>query len=119
MSFPVAWRRALMAVVRIGQAEPWPGRLGEGGFAISEFLVVLADDAGGRALPVWLTGPDGDSLWRLRCRPAGDRVMAGVAEELTGRILGAAGVNVTGVDIDELATDVTKLPSRSDPGPPW
>jgi hypothetical protein len=77
-----------MTAVRIARAEPWPGRLPEGGFAISEFLVVLADDADGRALPIWLTGPDGDSLWQLLGQPPGDPGMAGVAEELTGRMLG-------------------------------
>ena len=31
---------------------------------ISSFLVVLADDVGGRAIPVWLNGPEGHSLFR-------------------------------------------------------
>jgi hypothetical protein len=107
----------LMTAVRIAHAEPWPGRLQEGGFAISEFLVVLADDAGGRALPLWLSGPDGDSLWQLLGQPAADAGMAGVAEELAARMLGAAGVGVSGVDIDELAAEVTTPPRRDDLGP--
>ena len=31
---------------------------------VSSFLVVLADDVGGRAIPVWLNGPEGHSLFR-------------------------------------------------------
>ena len=39
-----------MTTVRIAHTEPWPGqRMGGRGFRISSFLVVLADDAGGRA----------------------------------------------------------------------
>jgi hypothetical protein len=36
---------------------PWPR--GGRGFGIFPFLVVLADDAGSRALPVWQNGPEG------------------------------------------------------------
>ena len=61
-----------MSEVRIVHAEPWPGRLPEAGFAISEFLVLLADDAGRRALPVWLNGIDGDPLWRILDQPAAE-----------------------------------------------
>ncbi len=104
---PVGSRRTLMTVVRIAHAEPRPGNLGDGRFAVSQVLVVLADDAGGRALPVWLTGPDGHSLWLLLDPEVGDAEMAGVPEELTGRLLRAAGAAVTGVDIDELGPGVT------------
>jgi hypothetical protein len=52
-----------MTTVRIAHTEPWPGRhMGGRGFRISSFLVVLADDSGSRALPVWLNGPEGLSL---------------------------------------------------------
>jgi hypothetical protein len=40
--------------------------MGGRGFGVSSFLVVLADDSGGRALPVWLNGPDGHGLFRGR-----------------------------------------------------
>jgi hypothetical protein len=90
-----------MTAVRIAHAEPQPGWRPDGGFAVSSYLVVLADDAGGRALPIWLTGSDGESLGRLLDRPAADAGITGVAEELAGRLLTAAGVIVTGVDIDE------------------
>ena len=54
-----------MTTVRIAHIEPWPGkRMGGRGFGISSFLVVLADDSGGRALPVWLNGPEGHGLFR-------------------------------------------------------
>jgi len=83
---------------------------------ISQFLVVLADDAGRRALPVWLTGPDGDSLWRLLDQPAGPAGMGSVAEETTDRLLRAAGVTVTGVGIEELDSEVT-MPLPAPPPP--
>ena len=53
-------RSTVMTTVRIALIEPWPGqRMGGRGFRISSFLVVLADDSGGRALPVWLNGRRG------------------------------------------------------------
>jgi len=49
-----------MTTVRIAHTEPWPGRnKGGHGFRISSFLVVLVDDASRRALPIWLSGPEG------------------------------------------------------------
>ena len=42
-----------MTTVRIAHTEPWPGRrVGGRGFRFFSMLVVLADDSGGRALPV-------------------------------------------------------------------
>jgi hypothetical protein len=99
-----------MTDVRIAHVEPWPGKLGEAGFAISQFLTLLADDAGHRALLVWLNGIDGDSLWRILGQPAGGAGMAGTAEELTGRLLQAAGVVVTGLDINDLDPETTAPP---------
>jgi bifunctional DNase/RNase len=107
-----------MTHVRIVHVEPWPGRLPEAGFAISEFLVLLADDAGRLALPVWLNGIDGDPLWRILDQPARGAAMAGTAEELTGRLLQAAGVAVTGVDIDDLDTQTTAPPRFGPPSRP-
>jgi bifunctional DNase/RNase len=101
-----------MTDVRVVHAEPWPGRLPEAGFAISQFLVLLADDAGHRALPVWLNGIDGAPLWRILGQPARGAGMAGTAEELTGRLLQAADVAVTGVDIGDLNTETTAPPRR-------
>ena len=45
-----------MSIVRIAHAEPRPGRLAKGEFHTNGHLVVLADDAGCRAVPIWLRG---------------------------------------------------------------
>ncbi len=110
--------------VRIAHVEPRPGRLPDGTFRIGRFLVVLADDSGGRAMPVWLTVPDGGSLWRLlgsSASPGGQASgpggadtgsgLAGVPEETAGRLLQAAGATVTAVEIDVTG------PGSDDPGP--
>jgi hypothetical protein len=90
-----------MTTVRIAHAEPRPGALGNGRILIRGFLVVLADDAGHRALPVWLRGqPGAESLWELLDRPPGDTTTAEAPEDLTARMLRAAGARITGVDID-------------------
>ena len=96
-----------MTTVRIAHTEPWPGkRMGGRGFRISSFLVVLADDSGGRALPVWLNGPEGHGLFR----GDGDHPHPDPAEVITAGLLRAAGVTVTGVDIDELDAALTSAP---------
>ncbi len=96
--------------VRIAQAEPRPGNLGNGVFITSGYLVVLADDAGHRALPVWFRGhPGGGSLAQLMGRDTDDIAPAGAAEELTARLLHAAGARVTGVDIDAAQAEANEL----------
>lgn len=96
-----------MTTVRIAHAEPWPGeRIGGGGFWVSSFLVVLADDSGGRALPVWLDGQEGHGLFR----GGDDHRHPEPAEVITAGLLRAAGVAVTGVDIVELDTALTTGP---------
>ena len=98
-----------MTTVRIAHTEPWPGkRMGGRGFRISSFLVVLADDSGGRALPVWLNGPEGHGIYR----GDGEHPHPEPAEVITAGLLRAAGVTVTGVDIDELDTALTTGPRR-------
>jgi bifunctional DNase/RNase len=88
-----------MTMVRIAHIEPWPGkRLGGRGFRIFSFLVVLADDAGGRALPIWLAGAEGHGLFR----GDGSHTHPEPAEVITADLLRAADVTVTAVDIDEL-----------------
>ncbi|MGH3283678.1 MAG: hypothetical protein ACRDPD_03155 [Streptosporangiaceae bacterium] len=87
-----------MTTVRIAHAEPRPGRLANGGFHTRGHLVVLADDAGHRAVPIWMQHA-GDVADLLE-RPAGQIVTDGVPAELTTRLLGAARARVTGVDID-------------------
>jgi hypothetical protein len=97
-----------MTTVRIAHAEPRPGALGGGRFHLRGFLVVLADDAGGRALPLWLEGePGAHSLWELVDRP--DVVTAGTLEEFAARTLHAAGTSVTGVDIETAAAGAAEM----------
>lgn len=98
-----------MTTVRIAHVEPWPGkRMGGRGFGVFAFLVVLVDDSGGRALPVWLKGPEGHGLFRGR----DDHPHPEPAEVITADLLRAAGVTVTGVDIDELDLALTTGPRR-------
>ena len=93
-----------MTTVRIAHIEPWPGkRTGGRGFRISAFLVVLADDSGGRALPVWLNGAEGHGLFHGQ----DDHPHPDAAEVITAGLLRAAGVTVTGVDIDTLDAALT------------
>ena len=96
-----------MTTLRIAHAEPRPGRLANGGFHTRGYLVVLADDAGHRAVPIWMPGA-GD-LADLLDRPAGQIVTDGVPQEFTTRLLGAARARVTGVDIDVTEAGVAKL----------
>ncbi|HJY58785.1 MAG TPA: hypothetical protein VJ418_20605 [Streptosporangiaceae bacterium] len=96
-----------MTTVRIAHAEPRPGRLANGGFHTRGYLVVLADDAGHRAVPIWMPGA-GD-LADLLERPAGQIVTDGVPQEFTTRLLGAARARVTGVDIDLTAAGAGEL----------
>ena len=70
---PATSRRTPMTAVRIAHADPWPGRRPDGRTSVSQVLVVLADDAGHRALPVWLPGREG-GFWRLlACRMTATR----------------------------------------------
>jgi hypothetical protein len=101
-----------MITVRIAHATAWPGEVGDGRFLIVGYLVVLADDARHRAVPVWfLHGkPDGaDSLPRLLDEPDAVTVTAGVPEDLGARLLRAAGAAVTGVTIETTTTDAGEL----------
>jgi bifunctional DNase/RNase len=96
-----------MITVRIAHAEYRPGTARAGTFRVDRVLVVLADDAGGRALPIWLPAMDGYSIRVLLDRPARSAVMAPVPEELASRLLRAAGSTVTAVDIEELGPEAT------------
>ena len=104
-----------MATVRVAHAEPLPGKLPNGDLLTHGHLVVLADDVGHRAVPIWLRGgtePGVDDLARLvelRYRPPEEAVSVGVPEELTTRLLGVAGASVTGVDIDVTVPDAGTL----------
>jgi hypothetical protein len=102
-----------MTTVRIAHAEPRPGRLANGGFSTRGFLVVLADDVGHRAVPIWMQAEPGDGdlsqILEFAARPAGEIVTADAPEELTARLLRAVGASVTGVDIDVTAADTDEL----------
>jgi len=97
---PAASRRIPMTAVRIAHADPWPERRPAG-------LVVLADDAGHRALPAQL--PAHGVFWRLLARPGGRDAGRPVddAGEMTGRLLRAAGITVTAVTVTDLGPAVT------------
>jgi hypothetical protein len=102
-----------MTIVRIVLADSRTGRPPGGGAVNGQHLIVLADDTGHRAVPLWLRGLDFKLLWLLLGRPARDAVMAGVVlEEAAARLLHAAGVAVTAVDIEPAGEDVPDL--RSD-----
>ena len=101
-----------MTIVRIVLADPRTGRPPAGSGVNGQLLIVLADDTGHRAVPLWLPGLDFKLLWWLLDRPARDAVLAGVLEETAARLLRAAGVEVTAVDIEPAGEDVPEL--RSD-----
>jgi len=101
-----------VTTIRIAHAEPRPGRLADGGFHTRGHLVVLADDAGHRAVPIWMQ--EAGELASLLERPAGQPITDSVPQELALRLLGAGRARVTGVDIDvtdagaaELSPEVT------------
>jgi bifunctional DNase/RNase len=98
-----------MKIVRVVPAlSSRPGRV-PGGSAQSEHLVVLADDMGRRAVPLWLRVSDAKSLWHVLAGPAADAELAGGLEETAARLLRAAGVEVTAVDIETGSGDVPEL----------
>ena len=94
-----------MTIVRIVR---WPGGV-PGSLVTGRDLIVLADDTGHRAVPLWL--PVSKQLWRLLDRPGQDSVMTGVLEETAARLLDVAGVEVTAVDIEPASEDVPELRS--------
>jgi hypothetical protein len=101
--------------VRIAHAEPKLGPVVQPrGLHQRGFLVVLADDEGQRALPVWVPeDPVAIEIPDLLNRPADDIwATAGVAEELAVRLLDAQGASVTGVDIQPVTND----PDEVNPG---
>jgi hypothetical protein len=94
-----------VTTLRIAHAHKHVGRVGH--------LVVLADDAGHQAVPIWVWGDQGipqlSDFMELASRPAGQDITAGVPQELTTRLLGAARAQVTGVDIDLTKADAEEL----------
>jgi hypothetical protein len=72
---------------------------------------VLADDAGRRAVPLWVVAGHKELLGRLG-RPAADAEVASSLLETAVRLLGTAGTEVSAVDIEPASDDVPEL--RSD-----
>ena len=111
----VSGRRTPMTAVRVARVErrippgPVPDRY-------HTHVLVLADDAGHRELPIWLVGHDGIRISAIfeRRNPEdenagtiqGTGAKASTAEELTRRLLHAAGARMTSVDIDQLGPGV-------------
>ena len=91
--------RTHMTTVRVARIErrippgPVPDRF-------PTHVIVLADDASRRDLPIWLLGRDSH-------RFADDARPGPSPDELTDRLLRAAGTRVTAVDVDELGPEVT------------
>jgi hypothetical protein len=111
--------------VRIAHAEPGPGRLARTGPRIDPrvpvvarplgFDVVLADDAGHRALRAWLArDPDGTPLPALLDRPGDDIwTTQGIPEELAVRLMSAAGGSVTRVEIHPDRADIEEVTEQT------
>ena len=105
---PVTSRSTPMTAVRLAHADPWPGRQPDGRMPVRQVLVVLADDAGHRALPIRLPAQN-SGFWRLLARPEDrdEQHPDDHAEEMTGQLLDAAGITVTAVTITDLGPGVT------------
>jgi RNA polymerase sigma-70 factor (ECF subfamily) len=103
----VPTRRTHMTTVRVARTER---RIPAGPMPIRfpSHVVVLADDAGRRELSIWVAADDGVRLSHLvESSPEHQSASAArTADELTGRLLRAAGASVTGVDLDELGPEV-------------
>ena len=74
-------------------------------------LIVLADDAGHRAVPLYVIAGLKGLLGRLG-RPAGDAEVASGLLETAVRLLGTAGTEVSAVDIEPASDDVPELRSE-------
>jgi RNA polymerase sigma factor (sigma-70 family) len=116
----VSGRRTPMTAVRVVRVErrippgPIPDRYPTHVIVLAD--TVPAEDGGHRELPLWLLGHDGvriSAIFERRnpedgnagtIRSAGAK--ASTAEELTRRLLQAAGARMTSVDIDELGPEV-------------
>jgi hypothetical protein len=91
-----------------------PARVPDGSddpdWRLHQQLIVLADDAGHRAVPLWLRIHKGlrARLARLD-RPAGDAEVASGLLETAVRLLRTAGTEVSAVDIEPASDDVPEL----------
>jgi len=104
---PTASRRTPMTIVRVERRIP-PGPVPIG---FPTHVIVLADDAGHRALPLWVEEIALGPLRQLVEPHAADDQTAGTDQansvaELTAVLLRAAGATVIGVDIDEIGPEL-------------
>ena len=72
-------------------------------------LIVLADDAGRRAVPLWLRVFGYKELLGRLGRPAADAEVASGLLETAARLLRTAGTEVSAVDIEPASDDVPEL----------
>jgi hypothetical protein len=72
-------------------------------------LIVLADDAGHRAVPLWLQVYGNKELLGRLGRPAADAEVASGLLETAVRLLRTAGTEVSAVDIEPASDDVPEL----------
>jgi hypothetical protein len=72
-------------------------------------LIVLADDAGHRAVPLWLRVYGDKELLSRLGRPAADAEVASGLLETAVRLLRTAGTEVSAVDIEPGSDDVPEL----------
>jgi hypothetical protein len=75
---------------------------------LAQQLIVLADDTGHRAVPLWLVPGHKELLSRLS-RPAVDREVTSGLLETAVRLLRTAGTAVSAVDIEPASDDVPEL----------
>jgi hypothetical protein len=108
-----------VANVRIVVADPWSERVPAGGAVNGHHLIVLADtvpteDGGHRAVPLWLRirGAKGELARLLHPRAGDPLAIDGHWQETAARLLQAAGVAVTAVEIEPASENVPEL--RSD-----
>ena len=78
-------------------------------YRLHQRLVVLADDAGHRAVPLWLRVYGDKELLSRLARPAADAEVASGLLETAARLLRTAGTAVSGVDIEPVSDDVPEL----------
>jgi RNA polymerase sigma-70 factor, ECF subfamily len=78
---PAVSRRTPMTTVRIARIESRAGSGPRVPYRHPTHVVVLADDTGGRELPIWLLPSDGHQIERLTDRAASDNAGAGSGRE--------------------------------------
>jgi hypothetical protein len=76
---------------------------------LHQLLIVLADDAGHRAAPLWLRAVGHKRLLGRLGRPAADAEVSSGLLETAARLLRTAGTEVSAVDIEPASDDVPEL----------